>query len=508
MKAVLCQQYGLPETLLYTETPTPVPAEKEVLITVKACGVNFPDALLIQNKYQFKPTLPFSPGGEVSGVVSAIGNKVTHIKAGDRVLALCGWGGFAEQVVVDSRKVFPIPATMDYITAATTLYNFGTSYHALLDRANLQAGETVLVLGAAGGVGIAAVELAKQMGAIVIAAASNEDKLALCAEKGADHLINYSTDDLRARIKEITGDKGVDVVYDPIGGAIAEQALRSTAWRGRYLVVGFASGTIPQLPFNLPLLKGCAVIGVFWGSFAEREPAKSMQNLGQLLKWLQEGKIKQAIHRIYSLEEAAESIQDLIDRKIKGKAVVKVGNWEELIRTAAPSPKKEIAKETATDKPVLFINGLSDIKNHIGKTIGPGPWLTVTQQMINDFAAATFDFQWVHLDTEKAKATLPGGKTIAHGYLTMSLASHFFYDLIQVAHLSSFFNYGINKARFISPVSEGSRIRMKATLSGAEEQPNGSVKLFLTCIIELEGADKPAYAAELISLLVGGAMNE
>lgn len=504
MKALLCQQYGLPETLVYTETPAPVPAEKEVLIAVKACGVNFPDALIIQNKYQFKPVLPFSPGGEVSGVVTAVGDKVTHLQPGDRVLALCGWGGFAEEVVVDSRKVFPIPAAMDYITAATTLYNYGTSYHALLDRANLQAGETILVLGAAGGVGIAAVELAKLMGATVIAAASTEEKLALCKEKGADFLINYSVDDLRTRIKEITGDKGVDVVYDPIGGPLAEQALRSTAWKGRYLVVGFASGQIPQLPFNLPLLKGCAVMGVFWGSFAEREPVKSRQNLGQLLQWLQQGKISQHIHRIYTLHEAAESIRDLIDRKIKGKAVVKVGNWEEVITTTPPpSPKKEIATQVETAKQVLVINGLSDIKNHIGKTIGPGAWLTVTQQMINDFAAATFDFQWVHLDTEKAKAFLPGGKTIAHGYLTMSLASHFFYDLIQVENVSSFFNYGINKARFISPVPEGSRIRMKATLTGAEEQPNGSVKLFLTCTIELEGTDKPAYVAELISVMAG-----
>lgn len=504
MKALLCQQYGLPETLVYTETPSPVPAEKEVLITVKACGVNFPDALVIQNKYQFKPPLPFSPGGEVSGVVTAVGDRVTHLQPGDRVLALCGWGGFAEEVVVDSRKVFPIPAAMDHITAASTLYNYGTAYHALLDRANLQPGETLLVLGAAGGVGIAAVELARLMGATVIAAASSEEKLALCKTKGADHLINYSVEDLRTRIKEITGDKGVDVVYDPIGGSLAEQALRSTAWKGRYLVVGFASGQIPQLPFNLPLLKGCAIIGVFWGSFAEKEPAKSRQNLGQLLQWLQQGKIRQHIHRIYQLEEAAESIRDLIDRKIKGKAVVKVGNWEEAGIPPPPSAHRtETTKKAETAKQVLVINGLADIKNHIGKTIGPGDWLTVTQQMINDFAAATFDFQWVHLDTEKAKALLPGGKTIAHGYLTMSLASHFFYDLIQVTNVTSFFNYGINKARFIAPVPEGSRIRMQATLSGAEEQTNGSVKLFLSCTIELEGAAKPAYVAELISVLVG-----
>ena len=501
MKAILCLNHGLPDTLVLQETAIPVIAEKQVLIEVKACGVNFPDALIIQNKYQFKPDLPFAPGGEVSGIVLETGGKVKHLKPGDRVLALCGWGGFAEQVAVDANRVFPIPAEMDFFTAASTLYTYGTSYHALKDRAILKPGETLLVMGAAGGVGIAAVELGKLMGATVIAAASSDDKLSLCKEKGADHVINYTSEDLRTRIKEITGEKGVDVIYDPVGGKLAEPALRSIAWKGRYLVVGFASGEIPQLAFNLPLLKGCSVMGVFWGSFAEKEPAQSMQNLGELLQLLRKGKIKQSIHKIYSLAEGPQAIQDLIDRKIKGKAIVKIGDWKEEPARAISKKEEPIVPAEESAKP-LVIKGLADIKNHIGKSIGTSEWLTVTQQMINDFAAATLDFQWVHVDTEKAKALLPDGKTIAHGYLTMSLASQFFYQLITVENISSFFNYGINKARFITPVKEGSRIRMHASIINAEEQSNGSVKLFLTCSMELEGSEKPAYVAEIISLIV------
>ncbi len=501
MKAILCVNHGLPDTLVLQETEKPVITEKQVLICVKACGVNFPDALIIQNKYQFKPPLPFSPGGEVSGIVLETGDKVSHIKTGDRVLALCGWGGFAEQVAVDANRVFPIPAEMDFITAASTLYNYGTSYHALKDRAIVKAGESLLVLGAAGGVGIAAVELGKLMGATVIAAASTDDKLSLCKEKGADHLINYTTEDLRTRIKEITGEKGVDVIYDPVGGKMAEQALRSIAWKGRYLVVGFASGEIPQLAFNLPLLKGCSVMGVFWGSFAEKEPAQSLQNLGELLQWLRKGKIKQSIHKIYSLKEGPQAIQDLINRKIKGKAIVKIGDWTEEPANVIPEKKENISQKEIITKP-LVIRGLEDIKNHIGKSLGTTEWLTVTQQMIDDFSAATLDFQWVHTDIEKAKALLPDGKTIAHGYLSMSLASHFFYQLITLENIHSFFNYGINKARFITTIKEGSRIRMQGSILNAEDQPSGGVKIFLNCIMELEGSEKPAYVAEIISLLV------
>lgn len=264
MKAILCQSHGLPETLQLANAPVPKPEPAGVVVNVRACGVNFPDVLIIQNKYQVKPPLPFSPGGEVSGEIAAVGDKVKHLKVGDRVMALCGYGGFAGQVAVPAKFVIPIPPGMGFIDASCSLYTYGTSYHALKDRAALKAGETLLVLGAAGGVGLAAVELGKIMGATVIAAASSPEKLDVCKDKGADFLINYTDEDVRQRVKEITSDKGVDVVYDAVGGRWAESALRSMAWKGRYLVVGFAAGDIPQFPANLPLLKGCSIVGVFW----------------------------------------------------------------------------------------------------------------------------------------------------------------------------------------------------------------------------------------------------
>lgn len=324
MKAILCKEFGSPNLLILEEIPDPTPAPNQVLIAVEACGVNFPDALIIQNKYQFKPELPFSPGGEVAGKVIDLGTEVTNFQIGQSVLALCGWGGFAEKVAVDANRVFALPTGLPSKIAATTLYTYGTSYHALKDRANLQPGETLLVLGAAGGVGLAAVELGKLMGAKVIAAASSEEKLALCQEKGADLTINYEMEDLKSRIKELTGGKGVDVVYDPVGGKYTESAVRSMAWKGRYLIVGFADGEIPQIPMNLPLLKGCSIIGVFWGQFSTLEAKVSFQNTQQLMAWIQEGKIRQHIGRSYSLEEAPEALQAVLDRKMLGKGVVMI----------------------------------------------------------------------------------------------------------------------------------------------------------------------------------------
>jgi NADPH2:quinone reductase len=322
MKALVCHEFGLPHTLHVEEVPIPIPGPNQVLISVEACGVNFPDVLIIQNKYQFTPTLPFSPGGEVAGLISALGEEVQGLELGQPVLALCGWGGFAEKVAVDVDRVFPLPSGLSAEVAATTLYTYGTSYHALKDRAALQPGETLLVLGAAGGVGLAAVELGKLMGARVIAAASSEEKLALCRAKGADLTINYETEDLKSRIKVLTDGKGVDVVYDPVGGRFTDAAVRGMAWKGRYLIVGFANGEIPQVSLNLPLLKGCALVGVFWGQFSQLEPKASFQNTRQLLAWIQEGRIAQHVSKKYSLEEAPLALQALLDRKMLGKGVV------------------------------------------------------------------------------------------------------------------------------------------------------------------------------------------
>lgn len=324
MKAVLCKQHGLPDTLVLEDIPSPTPGPKQVVISVKACGVNFPDTLIIQNKYQFKPELPFSPGGEVAGVVKEVGEGVSHLNVGDTVIAMTGWGGFAEEVLTDAARVFPVPPVFDFKTAATFAYVFGTSYHALKDRAQLKEGETVLVLGAAGGVGLAAVQLAKVMGAKVIAAASTEEKLAVCTQYGADAVVNYRDDNWREQVKTLTDGKGVDVVYDAVGGHYAEPALRSMAWQGRYLVVGFAAGDIPKIPLNLPLLKGCAIVGVFWGEFATRQKKDNQANMMQLFGWLMQGKLKPHISAEYPLAQAAQALTDLMERKATGKVVLVV----------------------------------------------------------------------------------------------------------------------------------------------------------------------------------------
>lgn len=324
MKAVLCNQFGLPETLTIEDVAAPLPGKDDVLIQVKACGVNFPDTLMIQGKYQFKPPFPFSPGGEVAGIVTAVGDNVTHLKAGDRVFSLTGHGGFAEEVIAAASTTLPMLPDMDFVTAASTMYTYGTSYHALNDRANLKPGETLLVLGAAGGVGLAAVQLGRLLGARVIAAASTDEKLAVCRELGANETINYTRDDLRQRVKELTNGNGVDVVYDPVGDRYAEPGIRSLAWRGRYLVVGFAAGSIPSIPLNLALLKGASIVGVFWGAFAQREPKASEANLRQILTWVESGQLKQHIHRIYSLDETATALRALMDRQVIGKAVVQI----------------------------------------------------------------------------------------------------------------------------------------------------------------------------------------
>jgi NADPH:quinone reductase len=321
MKSLLCKQFGPPESLVIEDLPALQASKGKVVISVKGCGVNFPDTLIIQGKYQFKPLFPFAAGGEVAGVVKAIGEGVTTHKVGDSVIALTGWGGFAEEVLIDAHRVFAMPAGMDYPTAAAMMYTYGTSYHALKDRANLKAGQTLLVLGAAGGVGLAAVNLGKIMGARVIAAASTDEKLALCKEYGADEVINYTQENLRERLKAITG-SGVDVVYDPVGGDLAEPALRSMNWRGRYLVIGFAAGQIPSLPMNLPLLKGCSVVGVFWGAFAEHQPQDNAQNFAEIVGFYQQQKIKPYIQRTYSLAEAPQALNDLLNRKAIGKLVV------------------------------------------------------------------------------------------------------------------------------------------------------------------------------------------
>src|SRR5471030_1472720 len=325
MKAVLCKAYGPPDSLVIEDVASPIPGPGEAVISVKAASVNFPDVLIIENKYQVKPPLPFSPGSEVSGIVKAVGDGVTNVKTGDRVMAITGYGAFAEEVKTEARRLLTIPAGMDFATAAAFGLTYATSDHALVDRGALRAGETLLVLGAAGGVGIAAIEIGKALGARVIACASTDDKLVVCRAHGADDTINYATEDLRERIKALTNGNGADVVYDPVGGSYTELALRSIAWRGRLLVVGFAAGEIPKIPLNLTLLKGCSIVGVFWGDFTRREPERFAEAMARLDRWYAEGKLKPHISGTFPLERASEALMLMAARKVTGKVVLTVG---------------------------------------------------------------------------------------------------------------------------------------------------------------------------------------
>ena len=295
MKAVLCKSFGPINKITIEDVPDLIPSEDEVIISVKACGLNFPDTLIVQGKYQFKPEFPFSPGGEISGVVKAIGEDITQFSV---------FGGFAEEVKAKAVDVLIMPSTMNFISAASSMLTYGTSFHALVNRANLQPEETILVLGAAGGVGTATIQIAKALGATVIAAASTEEKLKFCKENGADFTINYSTEDLKSRVKELTNGKGANVIYDPVGDKFSEPALRAIAWKGRYLVVGFAAGEIPKIPLNLVLLKGCQIVGIFWGAFVAQ------------------GKLKVRIHGEYPLEKVVEAMKAMMNKEVKGKIVL------------------------------------------------------------------------------------------------------------------------------------------------------------------------------------------
>lgn len=323
---MICSAFGPPETLHVEEVDDPTPTAGQVVIDVASCGVNFPDALMIQDRYQMKPPLPFSPGGEVAGVVSALGDGVDTLAVGDRVMALTGWGGFAEKVAAYAAGVQAVPEGMDLITASVLLFAYGTTIHALRDRGRLAQGETLLVLGAGGGVGLSAVELGHVLGARVIAAASSAEKLELCRAHGADEVIDYTREDLRARIKDLTGGRGVDVVYDPVGGGYSEPVLRSMAWDGRFLVIGFASGEIPRVPLNLPLLKGCQIVGVFWGAFVGRDPQGNRANVEDLGRWWRDGRIRPHVSATYPLERAGEAVAELEQRRVRGKVAVVTGS--------------------------------------------------------------------------------------------------------------------------------------------------------------------------------------
>ena len=322
MHAWLCTDPTGVEALVWTEFPTPTPQPGQVLVEIAAASLNFPDLLIVQNKYQIKPPLPFVPGAEFAGVVQAVGEGVTHLKAGQKVACLSGTGGFGTHALAPAALCLPLPEGFALVDAAAFTMTYATSHHALMDRAQLQTGETVLVLGAAGGVGTAAIQIAKAAGARVIAAASSDEKCALCSSIGADATLNYSREDLREGLKRLTGGKGPDVIYDPVGGDFAEPAFRSIAWRGRYLVVGFASGPIPALPLNLPLLKGASLVGVFWGDFAKREPQANAAMMATLVQWYGQGKVKPVIDSTVPMTELLAAYARMGSRSVMGKLVL------------------------------------------------------------------------------------------------------------------------------------------------------------------------------------------
>lgn len=322
MKAIVCKDWGPPDSLELQDLPDLAPAAGEVVVDVRAAGVNFPDVLTVQGKYQHRPDLPFTPGNEFAGTVRAVGAGVAGFKPGDRVIGFTRTGAFAEQVAAPAEVLMPMPPGMDFDTAAAITLTYGTSHHAVVDRAQLKAGETMLVLGAAGGVGLAAIEIGKALGARVIAAASSAEKLEVCRAHGADVLVDYTKEDLREALKAATGGRGPDVIYDPVGGPYSEPALRSIAWRGRHLVIGFAAGEIPKLPWNLMLLKGASVVGVFWGEFAKREPKANLAAMREMLGWMAEGKLKPLVSKRYALGETAQALNDMAERKVTGKVVI------------------------------------------------------------------------------------------------------------------------------------------------------------------------------------------
>ena len=324
MKAIVCNEWCKPEDLKVSEIKNPTLDDNSVRVEIYASGVNFPDVLIVQGKYQYKPPFPFSPGSEVAGIISEIGKNVKSLKVGDRVMAVTGHGAFAEEICVPEDKITLLPENMDFITAASMSLTYGTSSYALFQRANIKENDVVLIHGATGGVGITAIEISKAVGAKVIATASTDEKLKIAKEYGADYCINYSQNEFKDKVKEYTDGKGANIIYDPVGGDVFNQSLRCIAWNGIILVIGFASGTIASAPTNLPLLKNCSIVGVFWGAWREREPNGHNVNMEKILKWWKENKVKPKVSKVFNLEDTKYALQALINREVIGKAVIKV----------------------------------------------------------------------------------------------------------------------------------------------------------------------------------------
>lgn len=509
MKAVVCREFGPVENLQTVEIPDPALEAGKVIIKVEAAGVNFPDSLLVQGLYQTKPPTPFIPGSEVCGTIEALGAGVEHLRIGQRVIAFCRTGGFAEKVSVDANMVMPLPSGIPSDEAAGILTAHATAHHALRQRGRLQQGEILLVTGAAGGTGLAAVQIGKAIGATVIAVCSSDEKLAVAKENGADVLINSTQGDLPALIKAATSGKGVDVAYETVGGACFDACVKNMAWNGRLLVVGFAGGEIPKLPINLTLVKGFSLVGVFWLTFTQKQPKEFIANMHELMQWYVQGKVKVVVDQVFTLDNTVQAIQKVTSRKVMGKVIVspdpamlakqKLENMPASANDSMSIAKAPRSTQTTDVPRKSHFSGIAEAKKHVGQELGLSDWITIDQDYINRFADATGDHQWIHVDPERAAKESPFGACIAHGYLTLTLIPRLGKECFAVDNLHISINYGVQRARFITPVIVGSRLRARFTLQGIEDKASGSL-VTLACSIEIEGQPKPACVAEILAL--------
>jgi NADPH:quinone reductase len=505
MKALICRASGRVNQLVVESVDRPIPGPGQVLVAMKAAGVNYSDALLVLGKYHFNPSTPFSPGSEFSGVVLALGESVTNVKVGQAVSASCRGGAFAEQVVVDATQVIPLPPGLEFDIAASFAMTYATTYYAIRHRGQLKLGETMLVLGAAGEIGLAAVRIGKALGAHVIAAASTSEKLAICQSSGADDLINYATEDLFERVSELTSGKGVDVICNPMGSAYAEAACRSIATGGRYLAVGPANGEIPNLPLDLQTLKKASVIGVAWGEFAMRQSRDTAHDLTEVFDLIDHKKLQSHISGRYPLENSARVLQDLLEGKVSGKVVITNCDSGE---TVASNTDGGAAGANLTSASVQNWNSAqlltpAQLTQFVGCEIGTSSWNLLDQSRIDDFARCTGDDQWIHVDTERSAKESPFGTTVAHAFLGLSMIPVTLYELFAgKLKVTASLNYGLDKTRFMSPVKSGQRVRNRVTIVELEDKGMGRWLLKTENSFEIEGQTKPALVAVNLAYLI------
>lgn len=492
MKALICRALNNKEALSLEDIEVPALGSDEILINVAACGLNFPDLLILEGKYQFQPDLPYSPGGEVTGVVSRVGSGVTNFFLGQRVFAIERWGGLSEKMVIHQDRLQHLPDEIDFLSATSLLYNSSTALYALKNRGKAKPGEVILILGASGGVGLASIQLAKVLGLRVISGVRGSENIELCKQYGADEVIDISTGNFKEKVKDLTLDKGVDLVLDMLGGGLSEQAVRALAWSGRYLVVGFAAGEVPKIPLNLLLLKGADIKGVFWGKFSRDEPGKQKENLQEIFRYINSGKLKPYVGKAYELTDSKQAIIDYQERRVLGKTVV-ICNPDVLNKdNQQVRPREKKGR-------YIFLSK-EHVQTSVGQELGESDWFLVTQEVINDFADSTYDHQWIHVMPELAVKSLVGS-TIAHGFLTISLSPKFLTEIYEMPFAKMGINYGVDKLRFIAPVKVNSRIKMKAKLISVEPAKNDGLKLKIEALYFVEGHDKPVCSAELLSVV-------